>query len=169
MTIFIYILLSIISILLLLWQISNFISVFSGSLYVKSKRDVIKKALNMAQIGKSAVFYELGSGNGDVLIESSRYCKKVVGYEISPYYYLLSILRTLRYSNISVRYKNILDVDLRSADVIYCYLLPDLLKKIDFSKIKSSVRIISIGFPIPKLKLISQTRYHNHQIFIYSK
>lgn len=154
---------------LLFWQISNFISVLSGSLYVKSKRDVIKKTLDIAQINNNSVFYELGSGNGDVLIEASKVAKKVVGYEISPYYYLLSIFRTWRYSNVTVQYKNILDVNLSSADVIYCYLLPDLLKKIDFSKIKSSAKIISIGFSIPKLKLISQMRFHNHQIFIYSK
>lgn len=168
MTIFIYIILSLIALGLLFWQISNLISVFYGSPYVKTRHCIIKKALEMVDLKKDDVFYELGCGSGDVLLTAAKYGVKAIGYEISPYYYILAKLRTMRYHNIEVKYQNIHKVDFKKADVIYCYLLPKLLSKIDFSKVKQQVKIISIGFHIPELKLLKEVKYLNHKIYLYS-
>jgi len=160
---------AIFSMIILFWQISNLISVFYGSPYVKTKYHIIKKALDIANLKKDDVFYDLGCGSGDVLIEASKYGVKAIGYEISPYYYILAKLRTMRYHNIEVKYQNIHKVDFAKADVIYCYLLPKLLAKIDFTNVKKQTKIISIGFQIPKLKLVKHIQYKNHNIFLYSK
>ena len=174
----ILIILSIVVLVIFLWQISNLISVFFGSLYVKTQRDVIQKALKSAEVKKGDVFYDLGCGNGDVLIEAAKIGAKTVGFEISPYYYILSKLRTLFFrglyyftcssmiEGIDVRFKNILDVDLGNADVVYVYLLPKLLSQIDFSKVKKDARIISIGFAIKGIKG-KKYRIFGHNIFIY--
>ena len=182
---------------MLFWQVSNFVSVFYGCPYVKMNRNVIRYALKQIDVKKNDIFYDLGCGNGDVLIEASKFGIKTTGFEISPYYYLLAKLHIFillhfynlkilsklcyckrsplgmrGYSNIAIRYKNIFDVDLGSADIIYCYLLPKLLVKLSpkfVRELKSTARVISIGFPIPKLKLIKKVHYRNHQIFIYSK
>lgn len=158
----------IIALVVLFWQISNLISVLSGSLYVKSDRDVVRKALKLADIKKDAFFYDLGSGNGDALIEASKYKAKCVGFEVSPYYFVWSKLRTIFLSDIKIKFKNIKTADLSRADIVYLYLLPSLISKINFSTIKKTAKIISIGFPIKNLKLSKKVFYRGRNIFIYS-
>lgn len=155
---------------LLLWQVSNFISIFFGSPHVKTRKSIINSALKLADLKKRETFYELGSGSGDVLISAAKFNVHTIGFEISPFYYLYSKLRMLRYKNIDIKFKNILDVDLSYADVIYCYLLPKLLKKLapKFKhELKKNARIISIGFQIDSLKLFKKIRTNNHTIYIY--
>lgn len=164
------IILILIVLVLLIWQVSNFISIFFGAPHVKTRKSIVSRALKLADLKKGEIFYELGSGSGDALISASKYNIRVVGFEISPYYYLYSKLRTFRYSNINIRFQNIMDTDLSRVDVIYCYLLPKLLKKLapKFKKeLKKNTRVISIGFPIDSLKLIKKVKIDNHSVFIY--
>lgn len=164
------VLLLIISIIIFLWQASNIISIISGSLYVKADINVIRKSLELVRLKKGQIFYDLGSGNGDVLIEASKYDVKAVGYEISPYYYLLSKIRTFRNRNIEVRFQNIKDVDLKKADVVYVYLLPKFLDELASKfkrELKPSAELISIGFSINNLLLIKEEKIGEHRIYIY--
>lgn len=180
------IILIIIGLTILLWQISNIISVFFGCPYVKTNRDTIRKALKLVEIKKGDIFYDLGCGNGDVVIEASKLGAQCIGYEISPYYYILSKIRIWIYlffagaknKYISIEFKNIQDVDLRKADVVYCYLLPKFLEKLSSKlkkELKPSARIISIGFPIKnstfsaRVKKVEKYQIKNHLVFIYTK
>lgn len=173
----ILVILIILTLTILLWQISNLISVFFGCPYVKTNRDTIKKALKLANIKKNDVFYDLGCGNGDVIIEATKMGAKCVGYEISPYYYILSKIRTSRNKNIEIRFRNIKNVDLKYADVIYCYLLPKFLEKLSpkfQNELKPSARLISIGFPIKNSTFFARLhasvkKVEDHLIFIYKK
>lgn len=167
--IIILILFVIFALLVLFWQISNFISVIFGSLYVKSNRKIIENALKLANLKEGEILYDLGSGNGDTCIIASKMSAKAVGFEISPFYYFWAKLRTWRNPNIKIKFKNINKIDLKKADVVYCYLLPKLLQKLNskFKKLKSGTRIISIGFPIKDFKNSKKYRVDNHKIFIY--
>lgn len=162
--------LAIVSLLILIWQISNLVSAFFGSPYIKSNREIIIKSLKLVRLKKGEVFYDLGCGNADVLIVAQKYGAQAIGFEISPFYYLWAKLRTWRFRNINVRYRNIKDVDLGRADVVYCYLLPALLEKLSskFEKeLKSGSRLISIGFPIADLQNEFPYSLHGRKIFIY--
>ena len=166
------ILLGIISIVLFLWQLSNLISVFCGSPYVVANKKVIRLSLKSAGLKRGEVFYDLGCGNGQVLIEATRFGAKATGYEISLYYYILAKLRTLRFKNIEIRFKNIKDADLSKADVVYCYLLPKILEELapKFKReLKSGSRLVSIGFPIihAGAAKIEKHNVNGHKIFVY--
>jgi SAM-dependent methyltransferase len=169
----IIILISIIALIILLWQISNFISVFFGCPYVKTKKDTVRKVLKLAAIKKGDIFYDLGSGNGDVLIEASKLGAKCIGYEISPYYYIVSKLRTMRFKNIDVRFQNINDIDLQKADIVYVYLIPKFLKKLSpkFQReLKPGAKIISIGFPIKNSTFSARVKMiDNHLVYFCTK
>lgn len=170
MTIVILIL-AIISLLLFLWQVSNIVSVLFGSPPIRSRKNIIITVFNSLEVKKDAIFYELGSGTGDVLIAAGKEGFNVTGFEISPFYYLYSKLRCLKYKRIDVYCQNIFGVDLKNADVIYVYLLPAMLKKLSpkFQKeCKKSCRIISLGFKIPKLKLIKKIKVNKSPIYIYT-
>lgn len=167
--IFIYIILIIFSLIILLWQISNLISVFSGSLYIKTDPDLIKFALKKANLKQNDIFYDLGCGNGDVVNVAAKMGSYATGYEISPFYYLLSKLRTFNNSKIKIKFQNIKKVDLSKADVVYCYLLPKLLSGLKNKFLKDAPKtIISIGFEIKGLSNPAIYHYKKHTIFIYS-
>ena len=181
------IILAIISFGLLFWQISNLVSVFYGSPYVMMDKIVIRGALTLAGLKKGEVFYDLGCGNGDVLIEAAKMGAKAEGFEISPLYYLWAKIRTifwrqkipkLRWSTkrglllrkITVKYANINNVDIPKADVVYCYLLPKMLEKLapKFQRdLKKGSRLISVGFPIKTLKNGTGCSIAGRKIFIY--
>lgn len=189
--IIILVILFLISLILLLWQISNLISVFFGSPYVKADRAIIIKSLKIAKLKHGEIFYELGCGNGDVLIEAARLGAKSVGFEISPYYYLWAKLRIFLFktfnkqchsnrssvkSGIEIRHRNILNVDLSEADVVYCYLLPKFLDKLSTKfrrELKPGARLISIGFPLKYSTFpagagkVEKCKIQNHNIYIY--
>jgi len=172
--------LSFLAIGLFFCQSSNLISAIFGSPAVMMDKKVIVGALKLANLKKGDIFYDLGCGNGQVLIEAAKMGAKATGFEISPYYYLLSkirvffwksfnILRCLQAfrikSHIEIRFMNIKKADLSKADVIYCYLLPKILNEINFRK---NQRVVSIGFPVRKLKPIKTKIFKSHPIFIYS-
>lgn len=192
MIIVLFVFLSIFTFCLLLWQISNLISVFSGSPYVMMDKDVIRQALKLAKLRKGEIFYDLGCGNGDVLIQAAKMGANCEGFEISPYYYLLakikiSIWRSHYYFKsssiksgsrnrekieIKVDFINIRNVDLSKANVIYCYLMPGVLEKLalKFNKeMEKGSRIVSIGFPVFDLeaKKVGKFKVAKHNIFIY--
>jgi len=185
MIVFLFVFLSILSLCLLLWQISNLVSVFYGSPYVMANKIVIRQALKLAGLKKGDVFYDLGCGRGDVLIEAAKMGAKATGFEISPYYFLLAKLKVLIYQyndsvkklctcvtnlQIQVCFSNINNVNFSKADVIYCYLLPKFLDRLTpkFKKeLKKGSRLISIGFPIKTLKKGTEYNINSRKIFIY--
>lgn len=167
--ILIYILIAFVALIILLWQLSNFISIFAGSLYVKTNIDLIKFALNKAGLSPGDVFYDLGCGNGDVVIEAAKMGARATGYEISPFYFLMSKLKTLKMKNATAKYQNIKTVDLKSADIVYCYLLPNFLDTLKNKILKENPKkVISIGFKIKDLPNERVLSFKNHKIFIYS-
>ena len=166
----IIIIFGIIALIILLWQVSNLVSVIYGCLYVATDKILIKKALKAANLKKEEIFYDLGCGKGDVLIEAEKMGVRTIGYEISPYYYILAKIKTIRNPRIEVRFKNIFQADLSKADIVYCYLIPKFLEKIypKFKKeMKSKARIISISFPLKGLSLVYKKKHFNKTIYIY--
>ena len=164
MIITIYIVLFIIVIVLFIWQSSNLISAFLGAPAVMMDRKVIIGALKLAKVEKGDIFYDLGCGNGQVLIEAAKMGAKATGFEVSPYYYILSKWRTAKYKNIEVKYRNINSIDLSKANVVYCYLLPKILNKILFKK---GNRLVSIGFKVINKKPEKIIKVKSHSIFYY--
>lgn len=170
MDIFLTVLLFIFAFLILFWQSSNLISVLYGSPYVSARKILVRKALELAQIKKGEIFFELGSGTGQVLIEAQKLGAASFGFEISPAYYLWSKIRTIFIKNITIKHANIFNIDLTNADIIYVYLLPPLLEKLvsKFRKdLKKGARIVSIGFEIVGLQFTKKIVLNNSSIYLY--
>lgn len=172
MNILVTIPLFLLALFLLFWQISNFVSVFSGSPYVSAKKELVKAVLKESRLKKGDCFFELGCGSGQVLVEAGRLGAKATGYEISPLFFLWAIFRTFKSKNIEVKNKNIFAADLSRADVVYCYLLPPLLKRLApkfKQELKKSAQIISVGFPIDDFHLIKKISIKNRTVFLYGR
>ncbi|MCF8052439.1 MAG: class I SAM-dependent methyltransferase [Desulfobacterales bacterium] len=73
---------------------------------------------------------DLGCGDGRILrAAADRLRIHAVGYEVNPLASLKCRILCLFHRNIDVRCRNFWHADLSGADLVFCYLYPDVLKK----------------------------------------
>lgn len=125
--------------------------------YVPSRKRVVKKMIEAANLKPKETVYDLGCGDGRLLIEAEKKAKiRGTGFEIAPLVYLLALAKKLlTKSKFSLRFQNFFTVNLKRADVIFCYLLPGALSKLALKikkECRKDTRIISHTFHIPGLK-----------------
>ncbi|MGA2257778.1 MAG: PQQ-binding-like beta-propeller repeat protein, partial [Thermoguttaceae bacterium] len=126
-----------------------------NAIFVPTPQDVVAKMLEAAHVGKNDVVYDLGSGDGRILIEAAKkYQCKAIGVEIDPDLVTLSRKRVeeARLEKlVAIRQADIFAADFGDATVVTVYLFPDLLKRLmpKFEKLKPGTRIVSHQFPIP--------------------
>lgn len=137
------------------------------------KKDVIR-ALSLAHLKSGEVLYDLGSGDGRIIIAAGRdYGVNATGYEIAflPYLYsYVTILTMGLYGKVKVKYKNFFKEDLSRADVIVSFLLPKAMIKLKekyMSELRPGTRIISCAWLIPGWTPDRIDRPSNNDIKIY--
>lgn len=107
----------------------------------------------LAKIKKGDLIYDLGSGDGEVLITAAKELgAKGVGIEIDPLRYWISKIRIQRNGlsdKIKVLRKNFFEQNIKDADVVFVYLVPKTLDKLlpKFKEeLKKGTRIISFVY-----------------------
>lgn len=150
------------------------------AIYVPTPEDVVAKMLELASLSRHDVVYDLGSGDGRIVMAAARtYGCRAVGYELD--------LRLVEQSREAVRaqdleplvrieHADLFTVDLRGADVVAVYLPPILLERLrpQFDQLKPGARIVSHQFAIPgvrsepPLDLVSTEDGDRHRIFPYT-
>jgi hypothetical protein len=141
-------------ILVLLWVL---IPVVYGLPPVPTKQERIRNALQLVNLQPNEVLYDLGAGDGRVLLLAAReFGAKAVGIEVGPIQCALIWLRVVTSglgNQIEVRWANFYNADLRAADVIFVYatstevmkLAPHLEKQL-----KKGTRVVSISADFPE-------------------
>ena len=102
------------------------IPILSGLPWIPTQPQRIRKSLTLAQVRPGEVVYDLGAGDGRVLlIAAGEYGAYAVGVEISPLHCLLAWLRA-RVHHLSLRVRilwaSFYKVDLAEADVVFVYM-----------------------------------------------
>lgn len=81
---------------------------------------------------------------------------QVIGYENWPAQFLLSKLRLLiSGTNAQVIYKDLFKSNLKNADIVFCYLLPNFMEKLEpklKKELKPGALVVSNTFPFPDWK-----------------
>lgn len=121
--------------------------------WVPTKKKDVLRFLGLAKIKSGEKFYDLGCGDGRFVSAATRAGADAVGYEISLLPYFLAKLRGLflRNKNYKILYKDFWKQDLKDADVVYIFLMPDAFEKLKakFTKeLKPGARVISLVWPI---------------------
>lgn len=118
--------------------------------------EVVRKMLDMAQVKPGDLLYDLGSGDGRIVITAAEdYHVKALGFEIDRDLAYLSqkMIRTKRlYRLARIETKDLMTADLSEPDVITCYLTPEGLEKITpklEKEMKPGSRLVAYKFPIP--------------------
>lgn len=131
------------------------LSWFAGSdaPYVPTNQDLIDKVLKAAGVKKDKVFYELGSGDGRVVIEAAKLGAKANGIEQSWMRVWYSRYKSrMEGTNKKTHFchGNIFDRNYYPADIVYIYLLTPAVHKLE-EKLKKELN--------PGAIVITQT-YH---------
>ena len=149
-----------------------------GAMFATTHNSKIKKVLEAVTMLPGQVVYDLGCGDGRFLIAVVRkYKVKAIGFEINPWAYMLSKLKVrLWHTNVLIHFKDFWKADLGSADIVFCYLFPDVMERLKeklSQELKVGAKVISCNFEIPGWrpeKIITASHpAHNDPIFIYAR
>lgn len=146
--------------------------------FVPSPYQIVSKMLELAKIKPGEKVYDLGSGDGRVVIFAvQKYDAKAVGIELSPRLVKSSqeeIKRLGLTDRASIVHGDVFDADLGDADVVILYLMRDsnntLKPKLE-KALKPGARVISHDYEIEGWKPQHEERVdayrRSHKIYVY--
>jgi hypothetical protein len=141
-------------ILLLLWIL---IPALYGLPPVSTKPERIRKALKLANLRPDETLYDLGAGDGRVLLLAAReFGSKAVGIEVGPVQCALIWLRATASgfgSQIRVKWENFYKAELHEADVVFVYATSTEVRKLAphlEQQMKQGARLVSISADFPE-------------------
>jgi hypothetical protein len=126
--------------------------------FVPTPQEVVEKMLEMAQVTKDDIVYDLGCGDGRIPVTAAKkYGCKAWGFDVDP--------RRIKESNenvekngvgdqVTIVQKDIFTLDLSNVNVVTLYLLPSLNVKLipQLDKLKPGSRIVSHDFDMRGVK-----------------
>lgn len=115
-------------------------------------RGIIEKITSEVDFGKAKKFYELGSGSGKVISQVARKYPglECIGIECNIAALFLAKIRNI-FSEQKVEYRmqNFFKTDLRDADIVYAYLFPGIMDKLEtkfLEEMKEGAMVVSNTF-----------------------
>jgi hypothetical protein len=126
--------------------------------FVPTPQAVVDKMLELAQVTKDDIVYDLGCGDGRIVVTAAKkYGCKAFGFDVDP--------RRIAESNenvqkngvgdlVTIQQKDIFTLDLSNVNVVTLYLLPSLNVKLipQLEKLKPGSRIVSHDFDMRGVK-----------------
>ncbi len=121
--------------------------------YVPTPQEVVERMLELVQVKKGDVVYDLGSGDGRIVVTAAKkYGVKAVGFEIDPER-IKESRENIRKEGVGklveIRQQDIRTVDLSPASVLTMYLLPEvnlMIRPNIWKEMKPGSRVVSHDF-----------------------
>ncbi|MCC6417891.1 MAG: 50S ribosomal protein L11 methyltransferase [Gemmataceae bacterium] len=147
-------------------------------IYVPTPYEVVEKMLEMTDVRKGEIVYDLGCGDGRIPVTAAKkYGVKAFGWDINPVRVKES-LENVAKNNVkqlvTIKQGDIFTLDLSKADVITLYLLPQLNVKLipQLEKLKPGCRIVSHDFNMEGVKPKREVTYtppngREHRIYLW--
>ncbi len=144
--------------------------------YVPTPNEVVAEMLKLANVKKGDVLYDLGSGDGRIVITAAqKFGTRGVGIDINP--------ERVQEANenaqkagvtdlVEFRQQDLFQTDISDATVVTLYLLPDINVKLRpqlFQQLKPGTRIVSHDFDMSEWKpeRVVQVQGPNRQHTLY--
>ena len=159
----------IIFLITLLWIL---VPAFYGLPSVPTRLDRIRKALKLVNLQPNEILYDLGAGDGRVLLIAAReFGAKAIGIEVGPIQCALIWLRAVASGfgdKIQIQWKNFLKADLSTADVVFVYATSkEVTRLVSYleKQMKPGARVVSISADFPEWE---PSTFDEHDlIFVY--
>ncbi len=145
------------------------------SLYAPTPVEAVEAMLELAEVTESDIVYDLGCGDGRVLVFASKlYRCRAVGYDIDP----VCVAAATRNINANCLWDlarvdegDVLEADFSRATVVTLYLMPDLLRELmrkgKFDTLTPGTRIVCFEKPIPGAKPSRKVKVSGHTLYLY--
>ena len=126
-------------------------------IFVPTPEEVVTKMLDLAKVKKGDVVYDLGCGDGRIVVAAAKRGAKATGWDINPVRVREAkenVKKNKVEANAKILHDDIFTLDLSGADVITLYLLPSLNVKLipQLEKLKPGARIVSHDFDMEGVK-----------------
>ena len=126
--------------------------------YEPTPRAVVETMLDLAQVVKGDVVYDLGCGDGRIVVAAAKRGAGGIGIEIDPRlveWAQANVLAERVGDSVQIRNQDLFLTDLAPASVIALYILPAMnerLRPILFRDLKVGSRVVANGFEVPGWK-----------------
>jgi precorrin-6B methylase 2 len=147
-------------------------------IFVPTPPAVVAKMLELAHVTKDDVVYDLGCGDGRIVVAAAKLGCRAYGFDVDP--------NRIRESNenvaasgvgklATIAQKDIFTLDLSKASVITLYLLPSLNVKLipQLEKLKPGSRIVSHDFDMEgvtpdKVVDVTEENGYGHRVYLWT-
>ena len=147
--------------------------------FVRTTPEVIDRMLEMARVKTGDVIYDIGSGDGAIIIHAvKKYRVKGVGIEIDQE--LVNRARSNAYIEkvehlVEFRAQDAFTVDMSPATVVTLYMLPEFnakLRPIMDRQLKPGTRVVSHDYPVhgwvpTRQESVPGTFVHDHTVLLF--
>ena len=142
--------------------------------YVPTPTEVVEAMLNVAKVGKNDVVYDLGCGDGRIVITAAKkYGATGIGVDLNP--------ERIKEANqnakdnkvtdkVSFYEGNLFDFDFSKANVLTLYLLPSVnlkLKPKILNEMKPGSRVVSYAFDMGDWKPDQQLNVDGRTVYLW--
>jgi len=147
--------------------------------FVPTPQAVVDKMLELAQVTKDDLVYDLGCGDGRIVVSAAKqYGCKAFGFDVDP--------RRIAESNenvrkngvgdlVTIQQEDVFTLDLSDVNVVTLYLLPSLNVKLipQLEKLKPGSRIVSHDFDMEGVKPdqvveITTSNGESHAVYLWT-
>ncbi len=143
--------------------------------FVPTQHHVVKRMLELAEVGPNDVHYDLGSGDGRIVIAAVKdfKAKKGVGIDLDPQRIKESNENKAKENlgdNVQFLNQNIFETDLREATVVSMYLLNTInlrLRPKLLEELKPGTRIVTHAFNMGEWKEEHNESVDGYQVYLF--
>ena len=149
-------------------------------MYIPTPPDVVQEMLKLAQVGKDDVVYDLGCGDGRIVVAAAKqFGCRAVGVDIDPLR-VAAARQRVRDNHVEhlvrIEQANLFDVPLADATVITLYLSTKYNTRLipQLNQAKPGTRIVSHLFEIKGIKadksveVTSRLDQHQHRLLLWT-
>jgi cyclopropane fatty-acyl-phospholipid synthase-like methyltransferase len=142
--------------------------------FVPTPQEVVDKMIELAGVKKGDTVYDLGSGDGRIVITAAKKGARAVGFEVDGDLIKESRenIRKAGVQNLAeIRQQDILTVDLSAASVVTMYLLPDVNLKLKpnlLSQLKPGSRVVSHAFDMGDWQPDKTERVNGRTVYLWT-
>ncbi len=166
------ILLSALFFLVMLFLMSTVWTNSRGAPWVPTPRSIVHRMLSLAQVRPGEAVYDLGCGDGRVLVMAARrFRARAVGIEIdlSRFLWCLAVITALGLRRrVRLIRGDLFRQELREADVVVTYLLQETNDRLQaklLREMRPGARVVSNTFCFSELKLAASDE--EYRIYLY--
>ena len=146
--------------------------------YIPTPKNIVRQMLLLARLRQGELLYDLGAGDGRILIEGAReFGARCVGVEIDPER-IVRLKERLAATKVEAKIieGDLMQIDLSDADVVAIYLSDSVNARLApklSRELKPGARVVSLDYTLPGWKLEKETSVASaglsRQIYLYSE